>query len=201
MKGIGVQKAQVQKAQMTGFIGRNSGFAAKRRMAMRRFVGRGLPGNGIALVAGVMLLSIAFVAQSGAQGQASNGEQAGPPQETFAKKGDVRPAEQVYKNIQVLKGVPADEVLDRMKFFTIELGVRCEFCHVTADGSKIPGFGAFSKDDMDAKKTARKMIQMVGAIKANFFDGRESPTCWTCHRGNQKPELEPADAPAGQPKP
>jgi Photosynthetic reaction centre cytochrome C subunit len=148
--------------------------------------------NLVALVVGVMLLCVAFVGRSGAQGQASTSEQAGPPQETFAKKDDVRPAEQVYKNIQVLKGVPADEVLDRMKFFTIELGVRCEFCHVTAEGSKIPGFGAFSKDDIDAKKTARKMIQMVGTIKTNFFDGKESPTCWTCHRGNKTPELEPA---------
>jgi hypothetical protein len=150
----------------------------------------------VAAVGGMLLLIIAFVGRSGAQGQAPTSEQAGPPQETFAKKGDVRPAEQVYKNIQVLKGVPADEVLDRMKFFTIELGVRCEFCHVTAEGSKVPGFGAFSKDDIDAKKIARKMIQMVGVIKTNFFEGKESPTCWTCHRGNQKPELGPAEAPA-----
>jgi len=118
-------------------------------------------------------------------------EQAAPAQETFAAKDDTRPAEQVYKNIQILKGLPANQLVALMKSFTRALGVRCEHCHVTAPGSDIPGFGAFSKDDLEAKQTARKMLGMAGSIQRDFFDGKQGPTCWTCHRGSTKPELEP----------
>ncbi len=116
-------------------------------------------------------------------------------QEKLAPKDDTRPAEQVYKNIQVMKGVPADRLVWAMKYFTQALGVRCEHCHVTAPGNPIPGFGAWSKDDLEAKQTARKMIQMVGSIDKEFFPGKDGPTCWTCHRGSTKPELEPPPPP------
>lgn len=135
----------------------------------------------------------------GQEKQAHAQEQAPAEQEQLAAKDDTRPAEQVYKNIQVLKGVPADKLLQTMKYFTRALGVRCEHCHVTAPGSQIPGFGAFSKDDMEAKQTARKMIQMAGAIGRDFFPGKAGPTCWTCHRGDVKPEIEPPP-PAAQAK-
>jgi hypothetical protein len=136
----------------------------------------------------------------GQEKQASAQEQPPAEQEKLAAKDDTRPAEQVYKNIQVLKGVPADKLLQTMKYFTRALGVRCEHCHVTAAGSQIPGFGAFSKDDIEAKQTARKMIQMVGAINQDFFSGKTGPTCWTCHRGNVKPEIEPPPLPTAPAK-
>ena len=47
-------------------------------------------------------------------------------------------AEQVYKNIQVLKGVPADQLIPAMQFITASLGVQCDFCHRE---------NAFEKDD------------------------------------------------------
>jgi Photosynthetic reaction centre cytochrome C subunit len=158
----------------------------------RKLTGLRFSGSAIGLAVGAVLIAIAFVGLTGARGQST-------PQETFAKGNDVRPAEQVYKNIQALKGMPAKDVLDLMKTFTHALGVRCEFCHVTAEGSDIPGFGAFSKDDLEMKRTARKMILMVASIKTNFFDGTDSPTCWTCHRGSKKPELVPPPVPPAQP--
>ena len=39
-------------------------------------------------------------------------------------------AEQHYKNIQVLKGVPASQVEPAMGFIAAALGVQCQFCHV-----------------------------------------------------------------------
>ena len=126
------------------------------------------------------------------------------PQEQLAAPNDTRPAEEVYKNIQVLKGVPADQFLRTMKGYTSALGVRCKFCHVTAPGSEIPGFGAFSKDDLETKKTARKMILMVGDIREKYFGDKQAPTCWTCHRGNKQPEFaappKPATAAASSPE-
>lgn len=115
--------------------------------------------------------------------------------EKLASKDETRPAELVYKNVQVLKGMPADQFIRTMKGYTNALGVRCEFCHVTAPGSDIPGFGAFSKDDLEQKKTARKMILMVGDIREKYFGEKQAPTCWTCHRGNKQPEFAPPPKP------
>ena len=42
----------------------------------------------------------------------------------------IRPAERAYKNIQALKGIPADELIPAMEFITASLGVDCGFCHV-----------------------------------------------------------------------
>ena len=46
-------------------------------------------------------------------------------------------AEEQFKNIQALKGIPADQVFPAMQFITASLGVECQFCHVE---------GAFEKD-------------------------------------------------------
>ena len=123
----------------------------------------------------IVLLSV-IVASTGAQQPATSDK-------------PVKTAAEAFKNVQVLKGMPADQFIRTMKGFTNALGVRCEFCHVTAPGSEIPGFGAFSKDDIEAKRTARKMILMVGDIREKYFADKEAPTCWTCHRGSKQPEF------------
>lgn len=91
-------------------------------------------------------------------------------------------AEQVYKNVQVLKGVPADQLIPSMQFVTASLGVQCDFCHVE---------NAFEKDDKEAKQTARKMIQMMFTINKENFSGQRKVTCYACHRGAQKPLVTP----------
>jgi hypothetical protein len=90
-------------------------------------------------------------------------------------------AEQVYKNIQILKGLPAPQLQSTMAAFARSLGVSCTYCHVP---------DAFEKDDKDAKLTARKMIRMVNTI-GDFFNDASAVSCWTCHRGKTKPETEP----------
>jgi len=40
------------------------------------------------------------------------------------------PAETKYRNIQVLKGVPAKNVGPIMRAFNRALGVQCAFCHI-----------------------------------------------------------------------
>ncbi len=86
--------------------------------------------------------------------------------------------DQAFKNIRVLKGLPADQLIPAMQFISASLGVECEFCHVE---------GAFEKDDKQAKQTARKMIQMMTVINQDNFDGHREVTCYSCHRGNSKP--------------
>src|SRR5215469_16760779 len=92
-------------------------------------------------------------------------------------------AAQEFKNIQVLKNIPADEIIPTMQFISASLGVECEFCHDERDKDK---------DDKKTKKTAREMMRMVQAINQNSFSGQREVTCNTCHRGAVLPEAIPA---------
>ena len=100
---------------------------------------------------------------------------------------DLRPAEQVFKNIQSLKGIPADEFMSTMGFFSASTGENCTFCHIEESG----GDWARYADDNDHKKTARRMIAMVSTINKNYFNGRRMLTCYSCHRGAATPETSP----------
>jgi hypothetical protein len=91
-------------------------------------------------------------------------------------------AEQVFKNIQVLKGTPVDQWKPTMQFISSSLGVECSFCHVQ---------GAFDKDDKKPKLTARKMIEMVRAINQTHFNGDREVTCYSCHHGAEHPAAIP----------
>lgn len=94
----------------------------------------------------------------------------------------VKPAEQVFKNIQILKGVPSNQIIPTMQFISASLGVECEFCHVE---------GAFDRDDKKEKQTARKMMEMMFSINKNQFEGRREVTCYSCHRGSAHPATVP----------
>ena len=91
-------------------------------------------------------------------------------------------AEEEFKNIQALKGIPADQVIPSMQFIAASLGVECEFCHVAH---------ANEKDDKKPKVTARKMINMMMAINKDNFEGHREVTCYSCHRGSKDPEATP----------
>ncbi len=105
------------------------------------------------------------------------------------QSGEARPepspsktAEQVYKNIKVLKDVPSDQLIPAMQFMTSSLGVQCDFCHMQ---------GSFDKDDKKPKQIARKMMQMMIIINQENFDSHRQVTCFTCHRGSPKPVAIP----------
>jgi hypothetical protein len=94
-------------------------------------------------------------------------------------------AGEVYKNIQILKDMPAPHLMEVMHAFKDGLGVKCSFCHVE---------GAFEKDDKPEKQTARKMLVMAMGINKDSFGGEHRVTCWTCHRGATEPESKPPAA-------
>jgi hypothetical protein len=130
----------------------------------------------IALLAAFGFAIAAAKAQSnGTPHAAAPGQMSGNP---AGKK-----AEEQFKNIQVLKGIPAEQLVPTMQFITASLGVQCDFCHVQ---------GAPEKDDKKPKQTARKMMEMMIAINADDFDGHRMVTCNSCHNGNQKPSAIPA---------
>ncbi|MGH9741875.1 MAG: c-type cytochrome [Candidatus Acidiferrum sp.] len=91
--------------------------------------------------------------------------------------------EDVFKNIQVLKDIPASQLIPAMEFISSSLGVECSFCHVE---------GHFEKDDKKPKRTARAMMQMMFALNKNNFEGKREVTCYSCHRGSSDPIATPS---------
>ena len=97
-------------------------------------------------------------------------------------------AEEVFKNVQVLKGIPVDEFMGTMGFFSSSLGLNCTDCHVEESG----GDWARYADDNALKQMSRVMMVMVNNINRTNFGGRQVVTCNTCHRGSQKPNVMPS---------
>jgi photosynthetic reaction center cytochrome c subunit len=97
-------------------------------------------------------------------------------------------AEEVFKNVQVLKGIPVDQFMDTMGFFSAALGYNCTNCH----GEGVLGNWDKYADDVPIKRTARRMIQMVNALNQSEFGGQRTVTCYSCHRGAGAPKAVPS---------
>ncbi|HVG34819.1 MAG TPA: c-type cytochrome [Pyrinomonadaceae bacterium] len=108
--------------------------------------------------------------------------------------GEDKPVEQVRKNIQVLKGLPASQLFPLMNFIGASLGVKCDYCHVI-EGKNAEGQNnwIWESDAKETKRTARRMMQMVLNVNnTNRADFRGEPvTCYTCHRGQREPARFP----------
>lgn len=91
------------------------------------------------------------------------------------------PAETYFKNIEILKGKKASRLPAMMSALTGLLGVSCSHCHVPNE---------WAREDKPTKQTARKMFRMIGRINREDFDGKNSVSCWTCHRGNPHPPIQ-----------
>src|SRR5882724_185693 len=100
----------------------------------------------------------------------------------------IKKASEQFKNIQVLKDLPADQLYPAMHFMADSLGVDCVDCH-----AGIPGRVDGEKDDKQMKLTARKMIKMTMEINNANFGGNNNRTvtCFTCHRGSRQPVATP----------
>ena len=96
-------------------------------------------------------------------------------------------AEQVFKNIQVLKGIPVDDFLGTMGIMSAALGLDCSECHLGAGTEKVDWAA-----DTPRKVIARRMVTMMTAINHDNFNGRQMVTCWSCHRGRDRPLTTPA---------
>jgi outer membrane lipoprotein-sorting protein len=91
-------------------------------------------------------------------------------------------AEQVFKNVQVLKGIPVNEFMGTMGIFSAALGMSCEDCHAAGDAD----WSVYAKDS-PRKQMARVMVTMMATINKTHFRGRQVVTCYTCHRGSARP--------------
>ncbi|MEA3247432.1 MAG: photosynthetic reaction center cytochrome c subunit family protein [Gemmatimonadota bacterium] len=94
-----------------------------------------------------------------------------------------QPAGEVFKNVQLMKTVPAGMLLKAMdEGIGRGLGRGCNDCHITSD---------WASDSLQRKKTARTMMGIVNDINTSLLPrmgpgrGGQPRTiqCVTCHRG------------------
>ena len=106
-----------------------------------------------------------------------------------AASGQEKPlmAEDVFKNVQVLKGIPVREFMNTMGFFSAATNLNCIDCH-SPQSESLEGYAI----DTPRKQTARRMVLMVNQINQANFGGRRLVTCYTCHRASDRPEPIPS---------
>lgn len=97
-------------------------------------------------------------------------------------------AETVFKNVQVLRGIPVDEFMDTMGMFASSLGYDCASCHAAGISSDRDKFA----ESTPSIQKARQMVLMVNAINRANFGGEPRVTCFTCHRASYRPEVVPS---------
>lgn len=133
-----------------------------------RLVNRLLPA--LAVVGTVGLVGALGMAQEGGSRLAQREETAGHK----------------FKNIKLLKNLPANQLIPLMEGINASLGVRCDFCHViNADHT------GFELDTKPMKNMARKMIVLVNDLNAHQKILDRKATCYMCHHGHPEPESRP----------
>jgi photosynthetic reaction center cytochrome c subunit len=139
---------------------------------------RKVSGNVVSFVLAMAVLvwiPVSLVANTGSMQQNADALQS--PSLPQAAAPGMKTADKAYMNLEVLGGIPADQLLPAMRYMTFALGVRCEYCHVQDN---------FESDERLPKKRAREMMKMMFAIDNGSFGGHRAVTCYTCHRGAAK---------------
>src|SRR5204863_7074729 len=110
---------------------------------------------------------------------ATRAQQAQGQQQPAAPTGPLAPEK--YKDIQVLKDVPADQLDLTMRYFVAATGLNCSNCHQRDQTTGVFTYEA----DTNTKRTARNMIKLVQTVNAGDFGARIN--CGTCHHGLNRP--------------
>jgi photosynthetic reaction center cytochrome c subunit len=96
-------------------------------------------------------------------------------------------SDEVFKNVQILKGIPVDTFFESMGMFASSMGNDCTFCHVKEAYFDKTAFATVTA----RMQRARQMLTMMNELNEKYFAGRTRVTCFTCHRGSQAPVAEP----------
>jgi hypothetical protein len=114
------------------------------------------------------------------------------------------PAERVFKNVQVLKGITAAQLVHKMdEEYGVALSFSCTNCHRL----NVPT--TWASDTANDKKRARAMQLMVNDINHSYLPKlypKDTPevNCVSCHRGYNEPPkntLLPGPGQPGAPTP
>jgi len=96
-------------------------------------------------------------------------------------------AEEVFKSVVLLKGIPVDTFLESMGMFANAMGNDCTYCHASSAPLNRSAFA----EGTPRIQRARQMIVMMNTINKTYFGGEPRVTCFTCHSGNQSPRSDP----------
>jgi len=97
------------------------------------------------------------------------------------------PADSVFKNLKVIRGISAEHLLWMMNWgWSAELGVSCSHCHV---------IGKWESDSLATKEITRGMWnmrqtingQILPSITGKNYENDPAVSCITCHRGAPVP--------------
>ncbi len=99
-----------------------------------------------------------------------------------------------YKNLKIFpQDITRPQLLSNMKLFSQSLGVRCTYCHVGQEGAPLSTFD-FASDAKQHKLIAREMLRMAHRLNTDLpgitGDPSAKISCYTCHRGSEKPVSE-----------
>lgn len=94
----------------------------------------------------------------------------------------IETAGQKFKNVKVLKDMPADQMGKVMNIMSESLGVHCDFCHYGYE---------FEKEGKEEYEVSRKMIRMTWDLNKDYFEGKQEVSCNTCHNGRPHPLSAP----------
>jgi Photosynthetic reaction centre cytochrome C subunit len=133
----------------------------------------------------VAMLGLALTLSSlSAAGQASSGEEALSIPDPV--------------NLKILpKGISKHDLIEVMKQYKADLGVKCSYCHAEEPMThKLD----FASDAKPRKRTTRIMMTMTTELNAKYISNLPTGsdmrvTCGSCHRGHGIPEefVPPAD--------
>jgi hypothetical protein len=142
--------------------------------------------KGTWLAVAVAMLPLSGIITAQAPPQTGKNPYVAAIEEQIAGK-EQQPAEQVFKDIRVFKGMPAIRVLRIMEAaFNANLGVNCEHCHAVDDWSS----GVKPQRDI-----AREMWTLRADLQERLrkITGKADlpVTCYTCHKGQPKPAFAP----------
>jgi mono/diheme cytochrome c family protein len=94
-------------------------------------------------------------------------------------------------NLQVLpKAIPTYNLIQIMKQYKAQLGVKCGYCHAVDPAAHKLDFASDAKAE---KKTARIMMKTTDDLNTKYLGNLPTGndmkvTCGTCHRGHGIPE-------------
>jgi hypothetical protein len=116
--------------------------------------------------------------------QIGTAAQSAPPQAAAEK---VPLSDEVFKSVEILKGIPVDTFFETMGMFANAMGNDCTFCHVSKAYFDKTAFAEVTP----RMRRARQMLTMMKDLNDRYFAGRTRVTCFTCHGGSQVPKSEP----------
>jgi photosynthetic reaction center cytochrome c subunit/uncharacterized protein DUF6544 len=134
-------------------------------------------------------IAVAAIWLTGAIGMSGLSVDAAAQAGQTAPAAAVPTSDTVFKNVQVLKGIPVDEFMDTMGMFASSLGYDCVSCHspnIYTD--RVAGFA----ETTPLIQRARQMIVMMNTINKNYFKGEARVSCFTCHHAKNRPEFIPS---------